>query len=52
MKNRLKDRIALVTGASSGVGQAAALAARRKTRLAQLGGLASAHVSGGSGTSA
>jgi len=47
MKNRLKDRIALVTGASSGIGEATALAlaeqgakvaiaARRKDRLDQL----------------
>lgn len=49
MKNRLKDRIALVTGASSGIGEATALAlaeqgakvaiaARRKDRLDQLAG--------------
>jgi len=47
MKNRLKDRIALVTGASSGIGEATAqalaeqgakvaIAARRKDRLDQL----------------
>lgn len=49
MQNRLKDRIALVTGASSGIGEATALAlaeqgakvaiaARRKDRLDQLAG--------------
>lgn len=43
MKNRLKDRMASVTGASPGIGEATALAlaTRRKDRLDQLADLAS-----------
>lgn len=64
MKNRLKDRIALVTEASSGIGEVppltlteqgakvAIVASRKASRkgcLDQLAGLGSAYAPGGSG---